>query len=127
MLVYNNAPGVLNGTLAPPLYDRPVLGLTQALGQSLAAQMNTGAVTMRVTTNTASRPLETYNVLAETDGGDPNNVVMVGGHLDSVAAGPGINDNGSGRRRSSRRRSRWRRSSRATRSASRGGRPRSRT
>ena len=28
--------------------------------------------------------------------GNPNNVVMVGAHLDSVQAGPGINDNGSG-------------------------------
>ena len=29
-------------------------------------------------------------------GGDPANVVMVGAHLDSVQAGPGINDNGTG-------------------------------
>ena len=38
-----------------------------------------------------------YNVIAESKGGDPNNVVMAGAHLDSVARGPGINDNGSGR------------------------------
>jgi Zn-dependent M28 family amino/carboxypeptidase len=38
----------------------------------------------------------TYNVLAETPGGQADNVVMVGAHLDSVPAGPGINDNGSG-------------------------------
>jgi aminopeptidase Y len=37
-----------------------------------------------------------YNVIAETRTGDPGNVVMVGGHLDSVQRGPGINDNGSG-------------------------------
>ena len=35
-------------------------------------------------------------MLAESKGGNPDNVVMVGGHLDSVNAGPGINDNGSG-------------------------------
>ena len=35
-------------------------------------------------------------VIAETRGGDPNNVVVVGAHLDSVPAGPGINDDGSG-------------------------------
>lgn len=35
-------------------------------------------------------------VLAETRWGDPNHVVVVGAHLDSVAAGPGINDDGSG-------------------------------
>ncbi|MFI6479668.1 M28 family peptidase [Nonomuraea sp. NPDC050663] len=37
-----------------------------------------------------------HNVIAETRFGDPNNVVMVGAHLDSVTEGPGINDNGSG-------------------------------
>src|SRR3954469_19235366 len=35
-------------------------------------------------------------VIAETPSGDPNHVVVVGAHLDSVPAGPGINDDGSG-------------------------------
>ena len=35
-------------------------------------------------------------MIAETRGGDPNKVVVVGAHLDSVGPGPGINDNGSG-------------------------------
>jgi Zn-dependent M28 family amino/carboxypeptidase len=35
-------------------------------------------------------------IYAETKGGDPNNVLIVGAHLDSVPAGPGINDDGSG-------------------------------
>ena len=34
--------------------------------------------------------------LAESPDGDPDNVIMAGAHLDSVAEGPGINDNGSG-------------------------------
>ncbi|NUT52768.1 MAG: M28 family peptidase [Saccharothrix sp.] len=37
-----------------------------------------------------------YNLTADWPGGDPNDVLMLGGHLDSVSAGPGINDNGSG-------------------------------
>lgn len=37
-----------------------------------------------------------YNVIADWPGGDPNDVLMTGAHLDSVTAGPGINDNGSG-------------------------------
>jgi aminopeptidase S len=37
-----------------------------------------------------------WNLIAEWPRGDANNVVMAGGHLDSVTAGPGINDNGSG-------------------------------
>ncbi|MFB9372049.1 M28 family metallopeptidase [Kitasatospora sp. NPDC001664] len=37
-----------------------------------------------------------YNLIADWPGGDANHVVMTGAHLDSVTAGPGINDNGSG-------------------------------
>ena len=36
------------------------------------------------------------NVIAQTRTGDPDHVVMVGAHLDSVPAGPGIVDDGSG-------------------------------
>ena len=36
------------------------------------------------------------NVIAELPGHNDDNVVMAGAHLDSVQAGPGINDNGSG-------------------------------
>jgi Zn-dependent M28 family amino/carboxypeptidase len=38
----------------------------------------------------------TTNVIAETAGGNPNEVVLVGSHLDSVPEGAGINDNGTG-------------------------------
>ena len=41
------------------------------------------------------KQVETFNILAET-GGSAENTVVVGGHLDSVEDGPGINDNGSG-------------------------------
>ncbi|MGV9288709.1 M28 family metallopeptidase [Streptomyces sp. NPDC003719] len=37
-----------------------------------------------------------YNLIADWPGGDTNRVVMSGSHLDSVTAGAGINDNGSG-------------------------------
>jgi aminopeptidase S len=36
------------------------------------------------------------NLIAEWPGGPADQVVMFGAHLDSVSAGPGINDNGSG-------------------------------
>jgi aminopeptidase S len=39
--------------------------------------------------------VETFNILADT-AGDPTHTIVVGGHLDSVRRGPGINDNGSG-------------------------------
>ena len=71
----------------------PVLGTTYALGETLA---NTAGLRMRVFANSLREIKTTFNVLAETATGNDNNVVMVGGHLDSVSAGPGINDNGSG-------------------------------
>lgn len=37
-----------------------------------------------------------YNLIADWPGGDTNQVVMAGSHLDSVTTGAGINDNGSG-------------------------------
>lgn len=36
------------------------------------------------------------NLFAETASGDANQLIIVGAHLDSVSAGPGINDDGSG-------------------------------
>ncbi|MFD6424983.1 M28 family peptidase [Streptomyces sp. NPDC060198] len=37
-----------------------------------------------------------YNLVADWPGGDTSKVLMAGAHLDSVTAGAGINDNGSG-------------------------------
>ncbi|MFG2330642.1 M28 family metallopeptidase [Streptomyces sp. NPDC048604] len=37
-----------------------------------------------------------YNLIADWPGGNPDQVVMAGSHLDSVSSGAGINDNGSG-------------------------------
>ncbi len=81
------------GTLGQPGYEIPVVGTSFAVGQDLYDPAGT-EVTM--TTDTTSEIRTTYNVLAETRGGDKDNVVMVGSHLDSVPEGPGINDNGSG-------------------------------
>jgi Zn-dependent M28 family amino/carboxypeptidase len=71
----------------------PVLGTTYALGAQLAG---ISGLRMRVFANTLREIKTTFNVLAETSSGDDSNVVMAGAHLDSVLAGPGINDNGSG-------------------------------
>jgi len=37
-----------------------------------------------------------WNLIAEWPAGDASQVLMLGGHVDSVTEGPGINDNGSG-------------------------------
>jgi Zn-dependent M28 family amino/carboxypeptidase len=94
VVVYNNIAGPLNGTLGNDFtLDIPATGITQATGQQLAA---TAGLVLHLKTSTLRGIATTYNVLAESKGGDSNNVVMAGSHLDSVNAGPGINDNGSG-------------------------------
>lgn len=40
--------------------------------------------------------IESFNIIAETDRGDDNNVIMLGAHLDGVPDSPAINDNASG-------------------------------
>jgi Zn-dependent M28 family amino/carboxypeptidase len=70
----------------------PVVEASFADGAALAAP----GTTATVSTSTVSAIRQARNVFAESPGGNPDNVVMAGAHLDSVLPGPGINDNGSG-------------------------------
>jgi Zn-dependent M28 family amino/carboxypeptidase len=65
------------------------------VGLALANAAANGA-RVHVVTHTLAEQRSSVNVIAETPGGDASNVLMLGGHLDSVIDGPGINDNGSG-------------------------------
>jgi aminopeptidase Y len=95
VIIYNNAPGSLNGTLGNDFsLNIPVTSVTQDVGQQLISLMP--GLIVRLKTDTFRGIATTYNIFAETVGGNPENVVMVGAHLDSVNAGPGIQDNGSG-------------------------------
>lgn len=71
----------------------PALSLTYARGVELSTIQG---LRMRLFANVSRVLVETTNVVADSRGGDPDNVVMAGAHLDSVPEGPGINDNGSG-------------------------------
>ena len=84
------------GTLGEPV-DIPVVGLSFADAEALFAQTEAGTVVVHVATSTElNLNAQTTNIIADSPGGDANKVLVVGAHLDSVAAGPGINDNGSG-------------------------------
>ncbi|MFJ9950051.1 M28 family metallopeptidase [Kitasatospora sp. NPDC091207] len=96
-IVYNNTDGDLNGTLGEPTAGRvPTGGIGKAAGEALVARAAAGPVTVGLDIRTFMEKRKTWNVIAETRGGDPENTVVIGSHLDSVVAGPGINDNGSG-------------------------------
>ena len=84
------------GTLGNP-QPLPVVGLSYPDAQALYTATQAGTVTVRIVTSTEVDPERTtYNVVADTPAGVKDEVVVVGAHLDSVVAGPGINDNGSG-------------------------------
>jgi len=85
--------GTLGGAVTIPAVDT-----TFALGQTLSNGVLSGptGTTAHIKTTTRVENLQTSNVIAESAGGNPKHVVMAGAHLDSVADGPGIQDNGSG-------------------------------
>ncbi|KAF1923881.1 Zn-dependent exopeptidase [Didymella exigua CBS 183.55] len=97
-IIYNNVPAQpLAGTLGGDGDYTPVVGVTQEIGNELLAKVgNSTAVPATLFIDTIRENRTNYNVIAETKGGDKSNILMIGGHTDSVYAGPGINDDGSG-------------------------------
>jgi Zn-dependent M28 family amino/carboxypeptidase len=73
-----------------------VVGPTNAIGVALVQQASNGPLTLHVKTDTVNQVRQATNVIADTKRGKADNVVVVGAHNDSVDAGPGINDDGSG-------------------------------
>ncbi len=71
----------------------PVLAANFSTGETLEAL---GPIDVHLVVDSFAEVLESTDLVADTPGGDPDQVVVVGGHLDSVPEGPGINDNGSG-------------------------------
>ncbi|MEU3371622.1 M28 family metallopeptidase [Streptomyces sp. NPDC006660] len=87
----------VRGTVeAPDNAHIPAAGISLADGEALAARVAKGPVKVTLDVATRSIAKKTRNVIAETRTGSPDEVVALGSHLDSVPAGPGINDNGSG-------------------------------
>jgi len=85
-----------SGALLTPSASIPVIATSYAIGEDLyTASMGPGGATVRIKVDTISEVQIALNVIAELPG-HYDRVVMAGAHLDSVAAGPGINDNGSG-------------------------------
>jgi len=70
----------------------PVISVSKADGARLRAAPGPATLKLAASTNT----INARSVIATTKTGSDRDVVMVGAHLDSVPAGPGINDNGSG-------------------------------
>jgi aminopeptidase Y len=97
-IIYNNNKGALGGTLGAANPDHVA---TFSISDNEAApyieKLQKGEKLDAIAyMDSEVKIIDTYNVVAQTKGGDPENCVMLGGHSDSVTEGPGINDDGSG-------------------------------
>ncbi|MGI9315824.1 MAG: M28 family peptidase, partial [bacterium] len=98
-IIFNqgNADGrfdLINGTLGADYAGGiPVVFATYDRGVEWSA---TAGLELHMVVDVFRGEATAFNVLAETQKGNEDNVIMVGAHLDSVNEGPGIQDNGSG-------------------------------
>ncbi|RFU33484.1 hypothetical protein B7463_g2911, partial [Scytalidium lignicola] len=99
-VIYNTADEGFGGTLGPYDTDKvPTFSLGGKDAKPILDQLDGGKGEPIFTHGYIDGILEnitTVNIIAQTRDGDPDNCVMLGGHSDSVAEGPGINDDGTG-------------------------------
>jgi Zn-dependent M28 family amino/carboxypeptidase len=96
-IIYNNADDLIGGgTLGGVGEYAPVVGISGKTGAILKESVAAGETIAVLNIDTIYENRTSYNVIAETKEGDHDNVIMLGGHTDSVYAGAGINDDGSG-------------------------------
>ncbi len=93
IVIVNNQPGNFNGSLVS-MSSIPAVSVSQEDGASLRQAIRAGGATVRVEVNASNEQSTGQNVVATRPGGAQT--LVIGGHIDSVAAGPGANDNASG-------------------------------
>lgn len=74
----------------------PVVSVTKSVGLQLRELRGPNPQPATVKLKASTQSVTARNIIAQTKTGSPSDVVMAGAHLDSVPAGPGINDDGSG-------------------------------
>lgn len=97
-IVFNYESGQVSGTLESPSPDHvATFGLSGKEAGPILQRLKDGEVINSIAyINSDVNQIQTTNIIAQTIEGDPDNCVMLGAHSDSVAEGPGINDDGSG-------------------------------
>jgi aminopeptidase YwaD len=93
-IVFNDRDGSFTGSLRRSS-SIPVLTLPRDAGLALRQRLQDGPVRVAVTVDAEVATRESRNVVGMLRGRRPGGVV-IGAHFDSVSAGPGANDNGSG-------------------------------
>jgi aminopeptidase YwaD len=93
VIVYNSESGPFTGQLRDTSRI-PAASISQEDGRALLEALNAGEVRVQLTVETRTDTRESRNVVARPPSGGCR--LVVGGHYDSVPAGPGANDNASG-------------------------------
>jgi Zn-dependent M28 family amino/carboxypeptidase len=93
-IIYNNQAGLFEGTLGAPA-PIPAVAISAADGHALIERLAAGPLTVELTVDASIIETTSQNVVA-TLPGSSDRVIVLGGHYDSVPAGPGANDNASG-------------------------------
>ncbi|CAL3971216.1 hypothetical protein PZA11_007771 [Diplocarpon coronariae] len=94
IILYNNASKAFRGNLDAANADfipAVMIGQTDGLALVESSKVSAKRAALDVLPHGS-----TYNVIAQTKGGDQQNVLLLGAHSDASEDGPGINDNGSG-------------------------------
>ncbi len=94
VVVYNNEPGSVVGTLLEPA-PIPAVTVSQADGRQLLQWLQAGPVVVTLLVDTVNEQRQSANVVGALPGVAGRRLV-VGGHYDSVEGSPGANDNASG-------------------------------
>jgi aminopeptidase Y len=97
-VVYNHEDGEVHGTLGTPKPNHvATFGISNLDALPIVEKLSRNEeVHASAYMNSDVSTIHTDNIIAQTTGGDQENCVMLGGHSDSVAEGPGINDDGTG-------------------------------
>jgi Zn-dependent M28 family amino/carboxypeptidase len=92
-IIYNNQPGTFSGSLVTPP-QIPVAAISDGDGEALLQRTRLETVVARLAVDASMQSRTAANVIGTRPGGPQT--VVIGGHFDSIAAGPGANDNASG-------------------------------
>jgi aminopeptidase YwaD len=96
IIVYNNQPGIVPGTLQQRS-EIPAVTISQDDGRQLVEAAQAGPVRARLLVDAVNETRSAANVVATRRGTTrPGEIVVAGGHFDSVPRSPGANDNASG-------------------------------
>ncbi|MCP4105703.1 MAG: M28 family peptidase [Desulfobacteraceae bacterium] len=74
----------------------PVIATSYQIGAALYDLAQTGSVEIHMTVTASDETRTSNNIITETPGGNSEQVIMVGAHMDGVSPAPATNDNGSG-------------------------------